>query len=92
MVRGYHLTPGGVSVVFAFPAPLLGPAATTSRSELPPAAFPATRRPFPLPLPLLEACCPAFSFVLDASDLESSTGAGLDLAGGILLCELFNCG
>jgi len=48
----------------------LGPAVTTSRNEL----------PVPGTLPLKGAF---FSFVLDASDLESS-GGGRDLGGGMV--------
>jgi len=58
----------------------LVPAVTTSRNELPPAPFPATRRP--LPLETGAVVVPTFSFVLEASDLESS-GGGLDLGGAI---------
>jgi hypothetical protein len=49
---------------------------------LPPAAFPATRRFFPLTG--FDVLVPAFSLVLEASDLESS-GGGFDLGGAILL-------
>lgn len=58
-----------------------GPAVTTSRKELPVTALLATRRP----LPLMEAIALelTFSFVLEASDLESS-GWGRALGGGIL--------
>jgi len=62
-------------------AVLLCPAEITSRSELPPATVPPTRRP--LPLGAFEEFGPAFSFVLDASDLESSCW-GLDLGGGMM--------
>jgi hypothetical protein len=48
----------------------LGPAVTTSRRELPAAMLPAGRRP--LPLRALAVLVATFSFVLDASDLESS--------------------
>jgi hypothetical protein len=64
-----------------FPATaLLGPAVTTSRNELPPVVLPGTRR-F-LPLRGVELLTPTFSFVLEASDLESS-GGGLDLGGAM---------
>jgi hypothetical protein len=59
----------------------LGPAVTTSRRELPAAMLPAGRRP--LPLRALAVLVATFSFVLDASDLESS-GWGLAREGGIL--------
>jgi len=78
-----HWSPGFASVtaVFGFPTTaLLGPAVTTSRSELPPVVLPGTRR-F-LPLGAVELVAPTFSFVLDASDLESS-GGGLDLGGAM---------
>ena len=77
------LTPGVLSATAVFEAPAPVPlvlAVTTSRRELPPAPFPATRRPLPL-----EVGCevvPTFSFVLEASDLVSS-GGGLDLGGAI---------
>lgn len=61
------------------PVPLV-PAVTTSRRELPPAPFPATRRPLPLEVGF--EVVPTFSFVLEASDLESS-GGGFDLGGAI---------
>jgi hypothetical protein len=47
-----------------------GPAVTTSRKELPITVLLATRRP--LPLMVFDALGLIFSFVLDASDLESS--------------------
>jgi len=53
---------------------------TTSRSELPPVVLPGTRR-F-LPLRVVELLAPTFSFVPDASDLESS-GGGLDFGGAM---------
>ena len=83
---GMLLTPGPLaSTIAVLVAPLLlGPAVTTSRRELPPAAVPGTRR-F-LPLGAVELLAAAFSFVLDASDRESS-GGGLDLGGGMLRCE-----
>jgi len=58
---------------------------TTSRSELVPVVLPVTRR-F-LPLRAVELLAPTFSFVLDASDLESS-GGGLDLGGAISRYEI----
>ncbi len=61
-------------------AALLDPAVTTSRNELPPVVLPGTRR-F-LPLRAVELLVGTFSFVLDASDLESS-GGGLDRGGAI---------
>lgn len=70
-----------MTAVFRFPTTaLLGPAVTTSRSELPPVELPGTRR-F-LPLRAVELLTPTFSLVLDASDLESS-GGGLALGGAI---------
>jgi hypothetical protein len=48
----------------------LGPAVTTSRKELPITALLATRRPLPLMVAI--ALGLIFSFVLEASDLESS--------------------
>jgi len=48
----------------------LGPAETTSRKELPVTAGFPTRRP--LPLMVVKLLEPTFSFVLEASDLESS--------------------
>jgi hypothetical protein len=66
------LTPGFGSELAVAEAPaavLLGPAVTTSRSELAGAVFPGRR---PLPLPTLDELVPIFSLVLDASDLESS--------------------
>lgn len=77
------LTPGVVSanaVLEEPPLVPLGPAVTTSRSKLPAAVLPATRRP--LPLRAVFVVVPTFSFVLEASDLESS-GGGLDLGGAI---------
>lgn len=77
------LTPGvfSTTAVFEAPAPVPGmPAVTTSRRELPPAPLPATRRPLPLEAGF--EVVPTFSFVLEASDLESS-GGGRDLGGAI---------
>jgi len=83
-VAGGLLTPGlfaSAEAVFEFPTTaLLGPAVTTSRNELPPVVLPGTRR-F-LPLRAIELLAPTFSFVLEASDLESS-GGGFDLGGAI---------
>lgn len=59
---------------------------TTSRRELPPVVLPGTRR-F-LPLGAVELLAPTFSFVLDASDLESS-GGGLDLGGAMSRDEIY---
>lgn len=67
-----QLTPGVGSETAVVEAPAvvpLGPAVTTSFNELPPAAFPATRRPLPF---VALAVVVVFSLVLDASDLESS--------------------
>lgn len=61
----------------------LCPAVTTSRRELPVTAPFPTRRPLPFTAATVPAV-PIFSFVLDASDLESSGWGLLDLAGGIL--------
>jgi hypothetical protein len=58
---------------------------TTSRSELPPVVLPGTRRL--LPLRVVELLAPTFSFVLDASDLESS-GGGLDFGGAMSRDEI----
>ena len=58
---------------------------TTSRSELPPVVLPGTRRV--LPLRVVELLAPTFSFVLDASDLESS-GGGLDFGGAMSRDEI----
>lgn len=75
------LTPEVVSATAAAPPAVpLGPTFTTSLRALPPDGFPATRRPLPL-----ETCAwfvAVFSFVLDVSDLESSTW-GLDLGGAM---------
>ena len=49
---------------------LFGAAVTTSRKELPVAVLPAIRRP--LPFKAVKVLVLSFSFVLDASDLESS--------------------
>lgn len=59
-----------MAVVEAPPAVPMDPAVTTSFNELPPAALPATRRP--LPFVAFRVLVTGFSFVLDASDLESS--------------------
>lgn len=67
----------------------LGPAVTTSRRELPVTALLATRRPLPLTLAIVPGL--VLSFVLDASDLESS-GWGRDLGGGMLKCLRINRG
>ena len=53
-------------------APPLDPTVMTSRRELPVAVVPATRRFFPLTV--LAELAPIFSFVLEASDRESSAG------------------
>jgi hypothetical protein len=77
------LTPGFASAIAVFVVPtvaLLEPAVITSRSELPPVVLPGTRRL--LPLRAVELLAGTFSFVLDASDLESS-GGGLDRGGAI---------
>lgn len=87
---GRLLTPGPLdSTIAVLMAPaLLGPAVTTSRRELPPVVIPGTRRI--LPLGAAELLAAAFSFVLEASDRESS-GGGLDLGGGMLRCEKHEC-
>jgi hypothetical protein len=80
---GDLLTPGFASTIAVLEAPAAAldvPAVTTSRSELAPVVLPGTRR-F-LPLRPVELLAPTFSFVLDASDLESS-GGGFDLGGAI---------
>lgn len=61
---------------------VLEPAVTTSRRELPPVVAPPIRRPFPFGFAIV--LVPGFSFVLEASDLESS-GGGLDLGGAIVV-------
>lgn len=88
VVGGDLLTPGFASTIAVFEVPataLDGPAVTTSRSELTPVVLPGTRR-F-LPLRAVELLAPTFSFVLDASDLESS-GGGLDLGGAMSVYEI----
>lgn len=70
---GFLHTPefeSGLAVASAPTAVPFGPAVTTSRRELPVAIFPPGRRP--LPLRALAVLVATFSFVLDASDLESS--------------------
>ena len=77
------LTPARASELESPDAPAIatrGPAATTSRRELPVAALLATRRPLPLMVAIVLGMI--FSLVLLASDLESS-GCGRDLGGGI---------
>ena len=81
MSKSWKLTPALLSELELpdAPPPLpLGPAVTTSRRELPVTALLATR----LPLPLKVDIALDFSFVLDASDRESS-GCGRGLGGGI---------
>jgi hypothetical protein len=76
IISASTLTPGfpseATGPAAAAAAPPLDPAVTTSRRELPIAVVPATRRFFPLTV--LPEPAPIFSFVLEASDRESSAG------------------